>query len=481
MPKCERVQSDMKRSFFDRGFFVGRTGAPDRSAFAAALALLVTSFIIVGGARDDILSLLVWRPLSAMLLVLAVVSWGARAWSNGKALLQFSLAVALLVTAHLVPLPPAVWTTLPGREIIAEVYRSAGMPLSWQPLSVAQARTWNALFSLAGPFAILVVALTLDRQRHRQLLLLLLGLGFLSGIIGMVQAIGPTNGALYFYRISNHGLSVGLFANRNHQAAFLATMYPLLAANLSLFRGRPDKLFFQRAVTLAGACLLVPLILMTGSRAGIVLAAIGMMFAWWVYCSPVAKGRVVGVRSEHRSRLVGIAVAIFLLLVVLVVAISTPALQRLVETDPASELRVQALPVIAEAARYFFPFGSGIGTFVEAYQIFEPDALITTSYFNHAHNEFAELLMTGGVPAILLLIWALVLGAKSFLSLLRRRKCAPEDADFPHQVLGRAGFAVLVMLALASATDYPLRVPSLMIFATVAAIWCLNAYRFTKK
>jgi O-antigen ligase len=471
----------MRQSFLNRIFGASAAGSPDRQAFIIALILLASGFLIVGSGRDDLVSLLLWRPLSALLLCLAVVTCGAEAWHRGRALFLFALAVALLTALHLVPLPPAIWTALPGREVIVSVYRSAGMELPWQPLTVAQARTWNALFSLMGPIAVLVAVLVLDMQRHRQLLLLLIGIGFLSGIIGMIQAIGPSNGTLYFYRITNNGLAVGLFANRNHQAAMLATVYPLLAANLSLFKGRPDRLFFHRSMALTGTCLLFSFILMTGSRAGFVLAIVGIAFGWWIYRAPTAQGRVVGIRSEHRSRFVGLGVAGVLLVVGLVVAATTPALQRLLETDPASELRVQALPIVADAIGKFFPFGSGIGTFVEVYQIFEPDRFVSEQYFNHAHNDFAEWILTGGVPAVLLLLWAVFMAGVAFLALLRRRNAAVGDPDYSTQILGRTGFAVVAMLALASVTDYPLRVPSLLLYATVAAVWCSNAYRFNRK
>lgn len=471
----------MKRQSLRRIFSFSASSAPDRAPFATALVLLISAFLMVGGGRDDLLSLLVWRPLSAFLLALSIAVSGTKAWARGRGVLIFAAAVLALVGSHLVPLPPELWTALPGRDILVKTYEAAGIALPWQPLSMAQARTWNALFSLAGPLALLITVLALDRRRHQQLLRLLLVIGFLSGIVGMLQALGPANGILYFYRITSEGISVGLFANRNHQAILLATMFPLLAANLSLFKGAPDRLLIYRLMTIAAACLLVPLILMTGSRAGLILAAIGMAAAWWVYKAPIAKGRVVGIRSEHRSRLVGVGFAVVLLVIVMIVLVSTPALQRLLDTDPASELRVQAFPVIAKAVGEFFPFGSGIGTFVETYQLFEPDSFVSVSYFNHAHNDLAEVILTGGVPAIILVLWAVFLAVIAFVTLVRHRKAGPGDADFAVQVLGRAGFAVLAMLALASVTDYPLRVPSLMLYAAVAAAWCSNAYRLTRK
>lgn len=465
----------------DRASVASDRDGSQRAAFAIVLAGLAVSFLCVGSGRDDVLSLLLWRPLSALMFCLAVALYGGEAWRRCRGLVLFAIAVLLLLVLQLVPMPPAIWTAMPGREIIADIYRSAGIALPWQPLSVAQARTWNALFALLGPVAVLLAGLSLRMSQHRQLLYVLLGIGLISGVIGMIQAIGPSNSALYFYRITNNGLGVGLFANRNHQAAFLATLYPLLGANLSLFRGKPDKLFFHRSMALTGASMLLACILMTGSRAGLVLAVIGALFAWWVYRAPTAQGRVVGMRGRHRSRLVGLGVAVVLLVVGAVVAVQTPALARLLETDPSSELRVQAFPIVADLITRFFPFGSGFGTFVETYQIQEPDALVSTSYFNHAHNDFAEWLLTGGVPALLLVLWAAVMAGVTFLTLHRRRKATASDPDYSVQILGRSGFAAIVMLALASLTDYPLRVPSLLLYVTIAAVWCANAYRFNRK
>ena len=455
--------------------------AASRPAYFIMLALLTTGFLTVGGARDDLVSLFLWRPLSVLLLSLAISLCWRDAWTNGRGLLIFASAVVLLIILHLIPLPPAIWTSLPGRDIIAAIYRDGGMALPWQPLSVAQARTWNALFSLSAPLAMVIVVLTLDEHWQRRLLLAIIILGFFSGILGVMQAVGPPNGPLYFYRITNNGVSVGLFANRNHQAAFLATMYPLIAAYLSFFKGKPDQLFFQRAIALAGGLLLVPLILMTGSRAGLFLAVFGLLLAWWVYRPPVAEVRTANRLMDYRKRLITFSLAIVFLAVVVVVVVRSPALERLVATDPAGELRLRAIPILWDAVQRFFPFGSGHGTFVEVYQLYEPDRFITSSYFNHAHNDFIELAVTAGVPGLALLLWAGILGLYSLLSLIRNRSTARGERGFTAQVYGRAGFSIIAMLALYSAADYPLRVPSIMLLMAVAASWCLIAYRSARK
>ncbi|MDX2208947.1 MAG: O-antigen ligase family protein [Sphingopyxis sp.] len=454
---------------------------PDWFVASMTLGSICLAFAMVGGSRDDLLSLLLWRPVSMLLLVLAVVLCGRDAWIKGRALILFALAVIGLVGVHLIPLPPAVWTQLPGRELIADIFASAGMSLPWQPLSVAQARTWNALFSLAAPLAFLLMVLCLGIDRQRQLLLLLLGTGILSGAIGLLQALGPNDGPLYFYRITNYGSSVGLFANRNHQSLFLITMFPLLAAYAALFQGRADRFASVQATATIVAAAIVPLVLSTGSRSGLLLLPVALILSWWVYRRPAkSDARVVQGQKSKVIFLAGSAVAVGVIGTA-VVLLRTPALERLLTSDAGADLRFQGLPAIFDAMRSFFPLGSGIGTFVETYQIFERDALVTNSYFNHAHNDYVELLLTGGVPALLLLFWCFGLGLAALVTLVRHRVTATREPLRSSHIFGRAGFSVLVLLALASATDYPLRVPSLLVFAVIAAAWCCNAYHISRK
>jgi len=456
-------------------------GDSSRPAYIFALILLGGAFLMAGGARDDLTSLLFWRPLSTFILAFAIAFYWRQAWQNGRSLMLLCCAIVALPALQLIPLPPALWTALPGRDIIVSIYRDAGMALPWQPLSVAPARTWNAMFSLAAPLALLIVALNLDEPRHRKLLLLMIAIGLFSGIVGLVQAIGPTNGPLYFYRITSNGLAVGLFANRNHQAVFLAMMYPLLAAFLSLMKGRPDQLLFKRSITFAGALLLIPLILMSGSRAGFILAPIGILLGFWVYKSPTTHLRSGDVPNAQRIRYVTYGLIGVFLAVVTIAVLRTSTLDRLIETDSAGELRIQALPIVMNALDRFLPFGSGLGTFVEVYKIYEPNVLIGEAYFNHAHNDFVELVLTAGIPGVLLLMWVGALALLSLRSLVRNRRLVVGDKGYSTQVLGRAGFSVLTMLALSSAPDYPLRVPSLMLLGIVAAVWCSAAYRSAQK
>ena len=122
--------------------------------------------------------------------------------------------------------------------------------------------------------------------------------------------------------------------------------------------------------------------------------------------------------------------------------------------------------MILEMSEKYFPIGSGIGTFVEAYQIDEPLLLLDQEYLNHAHNDWLEILLTGGAVAALLAGVATVAWIRSAYLLL-----ASSDSHRRDVVLGKLGASIILMLALASFGDYPLRAPSLTAMFVIAAVW----------
>src|SRR5690606_32949464 len=85
------------------------------------------------------------------------------------------------------------------------------------------------LYAMLIPLAALVLAAACSPEQRRRLLPLVLALGMASVVAGILQAISGYRDALYLYAITNPGSPNGLFANRNHQAAMICAMLPLLA------------------------------------------------------------------------------------------------------------------------------------------------------------------------------------------------------------------------------------------------------------
>lgn len=446
----------------------------DRARFIALAVFLVLTFLTGGGARDDIQSLALLRPAAVFFAAYALsVDRGAFRMAGVPFYLLLSLAV--LIAVQLVPLPPSVWKNLPGRELHANIAAAVGMGDLWRPLSLSPSKTLNSLFSLMVPIAAVMLLGVQSRKYLRPLLILLVSLISASALWGLLQLAGSANGPLYFYRVTNAGLPVGFFANRNHQAVLLGACIPLLAHLGVLFAkkdGRPGLSVLLIALTVG---LVVPTILMTGSRAGLIAAMLGLSAAA-VIIYLARQSRPGGEGRERFSRLAPIALSL-LMLAAVVGSIAlwfgrALAIERLLASDTVDNLRAHVLPILMDMIAFYFPFGAGFGSFEHVYYQFEPIDLLREQYLNQAHNDWLQLIIEGGLPAALLLVAFIVwLGRQVYLTFSR----AAVDRSFTLS-LRVSLLAFVTILGVASFFDYPLRVPSVMcVFVISCGLLARNA------
>ena len=448
-------------------------------SFRALCLLLLAAFLLGGSSRADITSLVVLRPLAALCLGYGLSRLQLVHIRDNRFVVVMALAVLALPALQLVPLPPAWWGALPGRELVTSIDRAVGLGQVWRPLSLAPDATLNALEALLVPFAVLVLGVQLDARERQLLVGVVLVIGGISAVLGLAQVLDGANLSLYFYKVTNDGKAVGLFANRNHQALMLATLLPMLAVRgASSESGRQNEIGRQRAITgklfslLAGLALL-PLIMITGSRAGLLLAATAMVLIALFFRRSAAGNSVGGSRllsdMLQRSRA---ALPIAVILVCLgVVALTVwfgraAAWQRLFSSAPGDDMRFLIVPTLWTMISGYFPFGTGMGSFERVYQVHEPDSLLEPTYMNHAHNDWLELILIGGLPALVLLIVAIAAFCLRARQLWVRRRQQSSVLR-----LAWLGMVVMTLAALASLGDYPLRVPSLACFFVVAMLW----------
>lgn len=442
---------------------------PDQSRWLVFLAFLAACFLLGGGARTDITSLIVLRPISWLAVGYAWASLPRVSAAAQKMPLVLLLALAALLVLQLIPLPPDAWRALPGRDLIASIDRDAGLVANWRPLSLSPSRTLNSLFAMGVPIAAALLVLGLDMNRRRDIVWALVAAGLASALLGLLQVLGPSESSLYTYRISNFGTPTGLFANRNHQAVFLASLLPLVAYQLLRLRGnasdraRPMLL----ALLLSASALFIALVLATGSRAGTVLALAAILASASLWYGADRKSPRFK-KSRMRPFVVPAALAASALMAALMFANSrSPGVDRLFSQSLADEMRFQVLPVLWHMAKAYFPVGTGFGSFYLAYQVAEPHALLQTSYLNQAHDDLLQIVIEGGLPAVLLLAGALIWFAWSGW------RCA--RAFFHAASIGRgvplgifAWLSLAVVLA-ASLVDYPMRTPAFMALTAILA------------
>jgi len=266
---------------------------------------------------------------------------------------------------------------------------------------------------------------------------------------------------------------VGLFANRNHQAVFLAAMFPVLACYSS--SGRRDRLDPRLRIILASAVgiFIIPLIFVTGSRAGIFAMVAGLFSVPLVYDFSSRRRRQILPSSRGFLWLVAGIIIMGLALVTFHLGRAI-AVDRLTHQGAGEELRFKAWGPMIDIAGHYFPIGSGIGTFREVYRVHEPYILLDSTTFGHAHNEPIELLVTGGIAALLLLCVALGAYGRSIIGWWRARIGPRSGRD----LIGTGLWATFILLG-ASLTDYPLRTPALSCLFCIFSVWVSSEAEMT--
>lgn len=438
-------------------------------SYTLITTLLVAVFLLGGSARDDVWSLVILRPLSVVFLAVGIGLLGSHAMRSNRNLIGLACAFPLLALLHLLPLPPSIWQALPGRDLVTEIEGVAMLEPSWRPISLVPYRTWNSFWSFFAPLAAFALALGLTREQSRKLVFVLVIMVFASGVLGLFQTTGGVGNIFYLYRITNEGSAVGLFANRNHQAMLLAIAFPLLAAAASLSKGSREAARPKLWLAIGIGVMILPFILVTGSRAGLVVGLVGIISAAWVYRS--AAPRLQPRREALKPYHYWIAISLLGSGLVLVTALvgRASALQRLFVADTMTDLRFRVWSPIADALATYFPVGTGLGTFVEVYKVVEPDENLSPQYLNHAHNDWLELVLTAGLPGGLIVAIGLFLLCRAAYGIARGARAS----DHLDDVLSRLGLAIIVVLALGSVYDYPLRVPSLACLFSLAVVWVL--------
>ena len=405
--------------------------------------------------------LLEWAAL-ATLAAVVVLHPGDRPWPRQATV--FALALLALPALQLIPLPPAIWRGLPGREIEAAAVDLVGSGQTWMPWTVSPPRTLASLLALIVPVvAILTTALASPRSRKYALVAIAL-MALLSAAVGAAQLAGGAHSSWRFYASSHVEDLTGFQANRNAEADVLLTGLFALAA-LAIGRAFASRRYAALALG-SGAILLAGAVLLTASRAGIGLLVVAAAVA------AVVVGYRNRARSNPRTRLAlgGTAVTV---LATLAWAIATNPVPGRIGARFAngSEPRPEIWRDTIYAIGQYWPWGSGIGTFVPVFVAAERLEAVDLSFPNRAHNEFLELALEAGVPGLALL--AVLFGFLAWRWAIRLR------AATGSQERAELSFAAvtLVILGLHSIVDYPLRSMALAALAGVATGFILAPSR----
>lgn len=433
---------------------------------------LLTAFLILvlftgGSSRPDEQSLSILRPAAILVCGVAISTLQWEQVQRHKLLLGGALALLIGVSAYVIPFMPVASGISPEHNLLSEINAAANISPELRAISLAPTATLNALFALFVPLAVLLLSIQLNKEEKFLLLPVLIILIALSGIWGTLQALASTADVLYLYQITSRGFAVGLFANRNHQAVLLAALLPMLAAIAWVNVKTPEQAKFRGIAAAAAAIILIPLLLVTGSRAGLALGLVALVSTAWIYRSPHSlKSKKQGLKKARLIYAIGFGGVVALGLITALTS-RAEAIRRIFVPDQVDNIRFQSWRPIADIASGLVPTGAGPGAFSVIFQIHEPMRLLRGGYLNQAHNDYLDLYLTAGISgiglAVIAVISTLYLGWRAFFS----RK----GDQSRNVVYGKVGAMMLLLVLLASISDYPLRVPTIACFVTIAMIW----------
>jgi hypothetical protein len=391
-----------------------------RMGILPVLALLSTAVLLA----ERRLPVRIWAAVAAILVLSAVYAWNpSHRWVEGMGLL---------------PVPH----------------------LSWLPRSAFPAGTWGSLALASGLLAAYALAFQLTARQRKGLLIAAATGAAAMAIAVLVQRLEPQRYAIYEL--------TGVFVNENHFAVFANLMFPVVLALASRARFRavqegrvssPAGLYLLAALLLAGA------VMMSRSRAGMVVMALLVLAHLWRGRRLVRLHPFLDAPRASVSRLLGWVAAAAAAGVVLVVL--AREFQR--RADVASEIQFR-LAILRDVGRTWLDrpaWGTGPGSFTAVFPYYQAE-LFRGQAVLHAHCEPAQGLAEYGWAGLLWLGGAvgLALSARP-----RRNACSANDgAEIPgFAAWERPALAAgLLALGLHACMDFPLRVP---LIALLVAVW----------
>lgn len=459
-----------------------------------------------------LLALLAWAPLPLgsnrpWAWPILVVGGGllAMLWLVGYLRGQFDLPAAfrrarwalaagmlwlLLPGLQLAPLP-ASWVLVlspAAHEAHTLVAAAMGRPLAASlTLSVDPHATRDFWFKSAAYGGIFCLTLlTVDTPRRVELLLKTLVIsGTLQALYASVMVLSGLEYGFFIKKFVGQGTATGTFVNRNHLAGYLNLC---LAAGIGLMiaklGGEAVHSWRQRLRSIVRLLLgektrlriylivMVIALVLTRSRMGntaffagtLIVGAIGLLL----------------MRNAPRSTMLFLTSVVVLDILIVGTWFGVDQVAKRIQQTEVSTTTDNLLPaehrdevdqLALKYARDYWVTGSGGGTFYVTFPAYSSSGV--TGFYDHAHNDYLQLLTETGVIGLGLCTLIVVLATWQALRALRRR----------HDPLMRgAAFGVVLAicwLAIHSTVDFNMQIPANAFTLTVllALAWVAASVR----
>ena len=439
------------------------------SARARLVAIFVALALVLGGGGSP-------NPLTEVIVelcfVVVAMCWlwlpGSKASGLGRPVDRLALVLALVPLlvplVQLIPLPPPVWTALPGRGDEVAALSLIGEQHSWRAISMSPNRTVAGVLAIVPAAFCLVAVAQLDKHERRLVLATVAMMVVASAMLGALQLVAR-GARINFYEQFSRGWVTGFQANRNAEAdvlligfmALIALAAPYLVGNRRRLLLNLNLRMYALLVGSVGLLLLLATV-MTGSRAGTTL----ILFACAAAFAIIIVERRRTAESNRPKTIVPIGFAVIAPVAVVFMAVSgNTALERVAGrfSDLGSE-RTEIWQDTRFAIAKSWPVGVGIGGFEPAMLSAERLEVLDPEVPNRAHNDYLEIGLEAGVFGYL------EIGLIVILCMTMAWRTWRDRRDVRGQIV--FGASVLLLIAFHSVVDYPLRSMAIACLAGVA-------------
>lgn len=344
-------------------------------------------------------------------------------------LLPISLLLLLMVI-QIIPLPVFIvkYLSPSAYEVYRPIIEFTGS--QFIPLSVHQKMTLEEFIRIGSFFLFyfLTVQILQDNSKLQITVKLVVYLAIGIAVIAILQKLSSTS-QIYWFRPSPAGTnSMGPWVGRANYCGFMELLCPLILSLYFFYRPRvkyKETLrmkvvsFFSmpgmnnHLLLAVGFVLVCVSVFLSMSRGGIVSLCLALMLFIYMHSS----------RSKDTTLL---STSFIVGCVVLAVAWFgwQPILNRfkntVVSVIDVKEGRFDLWGDTLELIKDYWATGSGFGTYMDIFPSYKTmaDDLI----YDHAHNEYLELLTDGGVAGIVFASWFVVAVVLKGLKILKKRR-----------------------------------------------------------
>jgi O-antigen ligase/tetratricopeptide (TPR) repeat protein len=424
--------------------------------FAYWIYLFVLVFAPLAFGTTELWSLITVEVLTGF----AAIALFSTLLVGGKKIYRIpgSLPLVLLLgfmMLQLLPLPAEI-----VRVISPSMYEAYRPVLTiggseWIPLTINQRATLHEFLRI-GSYALMYVLTVHLLSSHvwlKRTVHIVVVLGVTVALIAIIQKV-QSPGAIYGFRVPTEGTPFGPWVNPNQYAGFMEMLCPLAIALFLYYRPRAERAETVREKIIA-------FFSMPGGNLHLIISVAAIIMALSVFVS-LCRGGIIAITlstfvfialySYARNQKSRTAFIVIICGVILAVSsfgwgkISAEFNNAVGASGTISDGRFEIWATCWNLFRSYWVTGSGFGTFVDAFPGFRIDS--GGLVYDHAHNDYIELLTDGGIIGFGLAAWFVLAVLVHGWQMIRARR------DQYAVLIGTGAFTGIIAMLLHGVTDF---------------------------